>query len=196
MTNSIYGSMPNIKSQSAVDIDSFHPEKGDIVRITIDHPITDSRVYQLWEWDRAQQDYANLSEASNQARYFEEQYNGAFRVRWCKASWSSFSLVPLPMMAGYIMSFNQYHVDIIAQVIHNPLPALAEIITIAVIACVLIFVSYSLFIAQKIMEVLGPVGPVLVGAAIFAIIILVLLLVLGGRAEFRGKKRGFRIGKG
>lgn len=179
-----------------MDINSFHPQTGDIVRIAIDHPITESKVYQLWEFAQAQQDYDNLSKASNQAKYFEQQYNGAFKVRWCKVSWSSFVLAPLPFMAGYIMSFNQYHVDIIAQVMHNPLPALAEIITIVVLIVILAVVSYGIFVANKIVEVLGPLGALIVGGAVFALVVLILLLLLGGKAEYRGKKRGFSIGKG
>ena len=196
MTDSIYGSMPNIKSQSSVDSNSFHPQTGDIVRITIDHPITDSRVYGIWEEARAHQDFDNLSSAANQATYFEQQYAGAFKVRWCMASWSSFSLLPLPGGLGFIMSFTQYHVDIIAQVLHNPLPPLSEIIGICILIVVIAFVSYFIFVCNKIVEALGPLGALIVGGALFAIIVLIILLVLGGSASFTGKKRGFSIGKG
>lgn len=79
------------------------------------------------------------------------------------------------------------------------LEIVAIIIAVVIGVAILTLLALGTWITFQIMsalEKLGPVGTVAGGILILGGIGLLLLVLFGGKAEYRGKKRRFRIGKG
>ena len=73
------------------------------------------------------------------------------------------------------------------------------IIAVAFLAAVIGLIIMAGWVIWRIIsaaEQLGPAATIGVGIVVLTLIVLLLLVALGGRAEYKGKKRRFKIGRG
>jgi hypothetical protein len=169
-----------------------------------DHP---NDVTDPWVWDEYDNDVWSTFMNGDMGiikSMIETRIPGA-QLKWVQVAWSRTRQVRYFSPWGIPYTRTRVYDLKFEAIVENQSGGVTGLEIVAIIAAVAFLVgvialavtaSWLVWRIEKAAEQLGPVVTIGVGLVILVLVLVVLFTMFGGKAEYKGKKRGFRIGKG
>ena len=123
------------------------------------------------------------------------------QVEWISTHWDNVAIDPYSQ--GGIAFVYGFTIEAIVknkgQANLTGLEVIGIIVAVGILAYILSTIALGAWVTVQVMnaaQALGPIATIGVGLLVLAGLGIIIFVVLGGKGEYRGKKRSFRIGKG